>query len=106
GRVLGGAGKLRKEIALLEVELAEIGDLLGVLQQVGAPGKERRHLGLGFYVALFPDKAEPGRVIELLPGADRQQDIVGLGILTSQVMRVIRSEHRDAKLLAQTEHAL
>ena len=104
GREFGRARILRQEVALLEIELAQLGDAGGLGQRVLLLTEQLAHLGLGFDVALLPEKAKPLWIIEVFAGADRQQHVVRLGVIPFQVVRVVRRGDREAQLRREPAH--
>ena len=80
-RELRGPGELRQEVALLEVELAQLGDAGALGQDLGMVREQRPHLRFRLDVALPPQEAESVRIVQVLPGADGQQNVVRLGVL-------------------------
>ena len=106
GGVRLGTRELRYEVPLFEIELAKIGNALRLINNVRMIRKQRAHLFFRLDVALFAFEAESIGVVEILTGADRQQDVVSLGVLATEVMRVVRCYDRQAEVLGQLEHAL
>src|SRR5438034_1205740 len=94
GRELGRPRVLRQEVALLEVELASLGDARGLGQDLGVIRKQRRHLRLGLYVALLAEEPEPVGVVQVLSRADGEQHVVRFGVLFLQVVGVDRKSTR------------
>src|SRR4029453_19500235 len=92
-RVRGGAGETREEILLLEAEFAEVGPLRRIGQDLRRALQQRRHLPLRLDVRLLPHEAESLWVVQFGAGSDREQYVVGLGILPPAGVRVIGSNH-------------
>ena len=80
-RELRGALILRQEVPLLEIEFAQLGDAGRFCQDVGPVAEQAAHLALGLDVALLSEKAKALGIVEVFPRPDRQQDVVGLGII-------------------------
>ncbi len=80
GGELRGTRILRQEVALFEIELAQLRDPCRLRQDVGPIAKQTAHLGFRFDVALLAEEAEPLGVIEILPRADGKQDVVRFGV--------------------------
>ena len=106
GGILGGAGELGQEVALLEVELAQVGHGGRIGQRVRPVRKQRLHLRFGFDVRFLAGEPEALGVVQIAAGADGEQHIVRLGILPPEIVRVVGGDHADAELLAQAQHPL
>ena len=76
-----GARILRQEIALLEVELAQLGHALRFRHDLRVVGEQRAHLRLRLDVALLTEEAEPVGIVQILSRADREQHVVRFGVL-------------------------
>ena len=91
---------------LLEVQLAQVGYPLRLADDLRVIREKRAHLLLGLHITFLALEAEPLRIVEVLSGADRQQDVVCFGILAPQIVRVVRGHHRKAEFARKLEHAL
>ena len=96
----------RQEVALLEVELAEVRHPLGVVDGLRVVGKEGAHLLFRLHVRLLPGEAEALRVVEVGARPDGQEHVVRLGVLAAEVVRVVGGHHAETEVLAQPEHPL
>ncbi len=103
--VLRRPRKLRQEVPLLEVQLAEVGHPLGVGDGVGVIREQGPHLLLRLHVALGAREPEPVGIVEILPRADREQDIVRLGILPAEVVGIVGGHDRQPEVAGELEHA-
>ena len=107
--IVGGecrrARVLRQEVALLEVELAQLRDACGFGDHVGALREERRHLRLGLDVALLAEETKPVGIVQIFARADREQHVVRLRVFLLQVVCVVRGDDGETQLGGQLEHA-
>ena len=99
GGVPGGEGEPRQEVPLLEVELAQTRRPARVGEHLGMVREERPHLRLGLDVRFLPGEAEPLGIVQVAPGADRQQHVVRLGVLPPEVVGVVGGDHAETQLL-------
>ncbi len=104
-RELRGARILGQEIALLEVEFAQLGDARRLREHVGAV-EQRRHLLLGLDVALLPEEPKPFGIVKVLAGADREQHVVSFGVFLLEVVRIVGRDHRKADVGGDAQHPL
>ena len=60
-------------------------------------------LGLGFHVELVGLKAHPVRLVHGFPGLDTHQDVLHHGVLSAQIVAVVRHHQRQLQLPRQAE---
>ena len=80
-RELGGARVLRKEVALLEVEFAQVRHALRFRHDLRVVREQHAHLPLGLDVALLAEEAEAVGIVQVLARPDGEQHVVGFGVL-------------------------
>ena len=90
-------------VAELKVEIAAVGDALGVLDRVGIFGEERAHLLLALEVIFLALEAQAHRLIDRAAGLDAEEHIVDLRILALEIVRVVRGDEGDAQLVRHLE---
>ena len=80
------------------------GDRHRVRHGLGRPLPEgTRHLGAALHVELGVVELHPLRVVQRLPHADAEEDVLRGGVVAGQVVGVVRRHGRDAGLLREPE---
>ena len=93
-------------LAEREFQIAALGDLAGVLDRLGIVGKQRRHLLGRAQVEALRLIAHAVFVVHGLTRLDAEQHVVRVGIFFSKIVRVIRHDERETRLLVQAQDAL
>ncbi len=93
----------RHEVALLEGDLAALGDEQRVVAGVRVIAEDPPHLGGGLEVVLLAVELEAVRVVHGRAGADAQQHLLGLRIGLVHVVQVVGGDQRHAELLGELE---
>ena len=93
------------ELAERQRQVGHLGDPAGVQDRVGLIGEERGHLGRRLHVEVVRVEAHPVRRVEVVAGADAQQDVVGLGLVLADVMEVVGHDERQPGLRARAAAA-
>ena len=97
-----------RQVVLAEgkFKVAHLRDLLGVFQCALVALEQRRHLLLAAEVEVLRLIAHPVFIVHRFSGLDAQQDVVGLGVLLSEIVGVIGADHGDAGLLMDLQNRL
>ena len=90
-------------LAELELHVAQLGDLHGVLQGLRVIGEEGGHLRLGLHVELLGLELHPVWVIHRLAHLDAHEDVLHLRVLFPQIVGVVGGHQGDARLLVQPD---
>ena len=109
GKAVIALGKLEFRQVILaegEFDIAHFGDLSGVFNRLGILGKERRHFLRRAEVEVLRLVTHAVLVIHRFPGLNTQQNVVRVGVLLAQVVRVVRHNERQTRLLVQAQNAL
>ena len=93
-------------LAERKLQIAALGDLAGVLDRLGIVGKQRRHLLGRTKVEALRLIAHAVFVVHGLARLDAEQNIVRVGIFFSKIVRVVRHDEREPRLLVQAQDAL
>ncbi len=80
-----------------------LGDPARVEQRLAVVGEERRHLGRGLQVELVALELHPAGRVEVVAGADAEQDVVRLALLLVDVVQVVRDDEGQAGLGRQAK---
>ncbi len=83
-----------------EREVAPLRHRQGVAQRLRVVGKDPRHLLGALQVELLGVKAEALRLLDLLAGADAEQDVVGVGVVLQQVVGVVGGHEGHPRALS------
>src|SRR5580698_71649 len=92
--------KLREWIIDLgQFEIATVDELHGVGADVRALGEGTAHLLSRLDVELLRVELEPVGIVHASCGLDAEQNLMGTGVIRSNIVAVIGSDNRDVKLL-------
>ena len=95
------------ELAERQLEAAgHLGDPARVQDRLALVGEERRHLGGRLQVEVVGLELHPAGRVEVVAGADAQQDVVGLGLGLVDVVEVVGHDQRQAGLRREPEELL
>ena len=83
-----------------------LGDPAGVEDRLELVGEEGRHLGGRLEPEVVRLELHPAGGVEVVAGADAQQDVVRLGLVLADVVQVVRDDERQAGLRRQPEELL
>ena len=102
---LAGRGLVDRKMVFpeLEGEVDALGDLAGVGQGLGHIGKGLGHLLGAAVVEIVGGKPHPLLVVHAGRGLDAQQNIVGLGVVSAQVMAVVGGDQRQFEIVGQLD---
>ena len=87
----------------LQFDIAPFGDPLRVLERFRYIAKEVPHLVLGLQVELLGAQVHARLFLEGMVRLDAEEDLLGAGVFLSQVVRVVRAHHRDARLPGESD---
>ena len=82
-----------------KLQLAPVGNALGVFHRLGIGGEQPLHLLGGAEIEVPRLVAHPVFIVHRFPCLDAQQHVVAVGILFPQIMGVIGTYQRNARLL-------
>ena len=93
------------KVASLEVEIDvdAVGDLLRALHGVRSPLESGVHLLGRLQVKLARAVLHPLRIAHHLAGVDAEQDLMGFGVVGTQIVRVASGDERQADLLGDLD---
>ena len=80
------------------LDVDALGDAHRVAERLGMILEDLRHLGGGLQEELIAVIAQPLRVVDRLPGADAQQDVVRLEVVLPQVVHVVGADQRQVQI--------
>ena len=92
-------------LAELELHIAHIRNFGGVLQGLGAVGKEGRHLLLALDVKLLGLELHAVGVVHRPARLDAHEDVLHLGVLPPQVVGVVGGDEGNARLLVEAHQS-
>ncbi len=103
-RVLAGYDVARQvELVELEREVAALGDRERVGAGLGELGEDARHLFGRLDVELLRREPEAPGVLQIRPGLDAQERLVGARVAVLEVVRVVRADDRSADRLRDAQ---
>ena len=94
------------QLAERQREVGHLGDPPGVRDRLGMVREEGRHLGRRLDVELGGLEPHPVGRVEVVAGADAEQDVVRLGLVLADVMEVVGDHERQPGLGRQPEQLL
>ncbi len=94
------------QLAEGELEVDHLRDPAGVEDRLGLVREQGGHLGRRLHPELARLELHPVRRVEVVAGADAQQDILGLALAGVHVMQVIRDDEGSPDLRRQAEELL
>ena len=105
GRIVALRQLELRQVVLAEgkLQLAHIRNALGVGHRVGIPRKQRLHLLCGAQIEVPRLIAHPVGVVHGLARLDAQQHVVALGILFPQIVGIVGTHQRDARLAVDAQ---
>ena len=97
-----------RQVVLAErkLQIAALGDLAGVLDRLGIVGKQRRHLLGRTKVEALRLIAHAVFVVHGLARLDAEQHVMRVGVFLPEIVRVVRHDEREPRLLVQAQDAL
>ena len=94
------------QLAERQHDVRHLRDAAAVEDRLLLVGEERPHLGRGLHVELVRLELQAARRVEVVPGPDAQQDVVGVGLLLADVVQVVGDHERETDLRRQSEQLL
>ena len=91
------------QLAERQLEVGHLGDAPGVADRLVLVREEGRHLGRRLDVELVRLELQAARRVEVVAGADAQQDVVRLGLLLADVVQVVGDDQRQADLRGEPQ---
>ena len=88
-------------LAELDLHVALVGHLHGVLQGTLLPRKEKQHLLSGLAVELLRAHVHPILLVHIPLGLDAQQHVLGLSVLLVRIMDIVGDHGLDAQFVGQ-----
>ena len=105
----GGRVEVREVVGLAvhrQIKVTALGDNQGVADRLGSVGKGPRHLFRRLDVELVNREFHMGRVFHGLAGLDAEQHLMGTGVLTVEIMAVVRRHQRQLQFGRHLHQAL
>ena len=84
-------------------QLAHIRDALGIGHRLRIPGEQRLHLLCGAQIEILRLVAHPVGVVHGLARLDTQQYVVALGVFPPQIVGIVGTHQRDARLVVEAQ---
>ena len=86
-----------------DLDLASVCNLLGIVKRLPGIGKQSCHLLLGLHIILPALISQTVFIADLFPSLNTQKNVMGIGILRSCVMTVIRTHKFNARFLTHPQ---
>ena len=100
-------GKHRHEAcAFVELDVAALGDEQRIAQCLRKLRPHGAHLGRGLQVEVAGIESESLRVVHRGAGADAQEDVVGIGIVSVHVVKIIRRDEGEIERAGNLQQVL
>ena len=90
----------------VELDVALLSDLEGVVARLGAVREQCAHLVLGLHVELRALHADAVGVVDLGAGADAHDDVLDGGVVAREVVEIVGGDDLDAHLLGDLDEGL
>ena len=91
--------EVRQVVDLLrDLDVAPLGDRHGVRERLREVAEDRRHFLRRLQEELIPVVPEALLVVDVLAGADAEQDVVRFNVRATQVMDVVRTDDRQVEV--------